>query len=123
MELIGNKLTCCSTLVKEFKNVVKLDLSKNRMREFYSLRSLTRLEKIVVNNNELAAFPIEICGMGALKDIHLNENQISAIPPEIVHNEGLLSLHASLNKITSIPTELFELKHLSELNLKSNYIK
>jgi len=110
------------TEIKRLDNLnqlIKLDLSYNKINEIKNIDSLINLQILALSNNQIT----EIKGLyklANLKELHLSSNKITEIK-SLENLVTLKELHLSSNKITEIKG-LNKLESLEELHLCSNKI-
>ncbi|UII77378.1 leucine-rich repeat domain-containing protein [Flagellimonas sp. HMM57] len=85
-----------------------------------SIRYLTKLESLSVQQNRLTSVPASIGNLKNLKVLNLVANSLSEIPAEIGNLTNLSELFISINRLTSLPKEIGNLKNLSYLELYKN---
>ncbi|XP_035213995.1 DISP complex protein LRCH3-like isoform X2 [Stegodyphus dumicola] len=129
----------------DLSDVVRADLSKNRLSElpeeicFYLLLeeldcynnvirsvpdaiiNLQSLVYINLSRNQLTVIPIALCHL-PLQVCILRNNRIVSIPEEISSMKCLKDLDVSCNEITIIPPQLGSVSTLQRLNLKRNLL-
>ncbi|KAG8197393.1 hypothetical protein JTE90_013514 [Oedothorax gibbosus] len=130
----------------DLSDVIKADLSKNRLSEvpeeicfcplledldcygnvirsipevIINLHSLAHLN---LSRNQLCVFPPSLCRLPLLQVLTLRNNRILAIPEEISHMKCLRDLDVSCNEITIVPPQLGSVTSLQRLNLKRNLL-
>ncbi|XP_054716017.1 DISP complex protein LRCH3-like [Uloborus diversus] len=126
-------------------DVVKVDLSKNRLSELpEEVCCYTLLEELDCYNNVIRSVPDAIIKLQSLAYLNLSRNQLTVIPLVLCHlplqvfilrNNRLVSipeeislmkclkdLDVSCNEITIIPPQLGSLSTLQQLNLKRNLL-
>lgn len=69
VELADNKITSCRPIAETFRHITRLEMSKNQVTDFSSLKQLARLEKVNFNNNLLKEFPEDLCEIKTLNEI------------------------------------------------------
>lgn len=87
-----------------------------------SIKYLTNLVKLEINNYDLQTIPIELSLLNNLVSIDLSDNKITFIPNEICHMQHLVTLNLHRNKIKSIPHDINHLTSLTDLDLSRNFI-
>ncbi|MHA1797490.1 MAG: leucine-rich repeat domain-containing protein [Candidatus Helarchaeota archaeon] len=119
------------------KNLKILSLEGNMITDLpSSIGNLTKLEKLILNNNQLSirSFPKSFASLSNLKELYLSEQDkrfkmlgvsktFHEIPKEIFQLFNLIHLDLSDNGIYVIPEQIGQLKNLIELNLSKNNIK
>ena len=132
-------------LVKKFKKLKKLVLSRNQIPFLpKEISAFQLLEVLKVDGNELATLPPEILELGALKSLSVAGNQLTELPAPLSRLTGLTKLNISANRIpdlpadfpkltrlvsikyatsmlTQWPTIIFEAKQLTHVNLNGSY--
>lgn len=131
-----------SSALKNPKQVQKLDLSRQKLKEFPieilqlnelrvlilagnkiksippEIGTLTKLEWLDLSNNKITELPKEISNLKNLKVIHINRNELITVPPEISQLERLELLDLWSNEIDSLPSEIGTMTNLKELDLR-----
>jgi len=105
--------------IVHFKNLVSLNLSKNKITDISILKELTRLKylDLSLNNiNDISA----LSGMAELKELYINNNKITDISA-LLDKPNLKHLDAARNNISDI-SSLGGLTNLEYLNLSDNKI-
>ena len=94
--------------------------------------TLTKLQKLDLSHNNLAAIPVEIFNLTALNELNLNNNSLVSLPQEIGKLTKLKSLSLKNNQIRvhhkvfseqnpqPLPASLFTDTPLIDLNLHGN---
>ena len=97
----SEEYTSLNEALKDPDNVYKLNLRKQKLKEF----------------------PMGILKLKNLRELNLNKNKIKIIPEEIYKLKNLRYLNLARNKITSIPVEFFKLVNLKVLIINENDIE
>ena len=106
-----------------FKNLKKLDLSQNKLKEIPSeIANLITLESLVFSDNEITSLPDELSKLSKLKVINLQNNPLSNIPKVIFQLKNLRLLQLSNTKIEKVDSEIGRLPNLEILDLSENNI-
>jgi Leucine-rich repeat (LRR) protein len=106
-----------------FKNLKRLDLSRNEITKTEGLESLNQLEELNLDNNRISKLE-NLSGLSNLKSLSLSSNQITKI--ENLNNlKNLESLQLSSNQIEKIDglLTLEGLRYLYLINNKINLIE
>lgn len=120
--LTGNGLTHIPS-ANWFAEVKTLELSQNRLSKLPALISLTKVESVTIDYNELSSFPIDLCSLLQLKQVSIRFNNITKVPDCICQLTSLESLWLNGNEIVSIPGCLFKMPNLETLFLPDNRIE
>jgi leucine-rich repeat protein SHOC2 len=140
-----NRLSILPNFLYDYKTVVLLDLTKNRLTDLENIgnmnsirflyagynrlesipESLTKLELSVLclNNNCLKSIPTSIGTIKTLTILKLENNRLKKIPDSITTLYKLESLDFSNNNITHIPKRIGGLKMLKNLTFTKNKIR
>ena len=115
--------------ISKFEDVVPklraLEIQENPItiiafKKFYPV-DMTSLS---LNNAQLASLPGKLfTSLSRLEKLELNENNLTRLPSEIGSLEKLVYLSVSRNKLESLPPEFKNLKSLRSLDLHSNNIR
>ncbi|XP_049326910.1 malignant fibrous histiocytoma-amplified sequence 1 homolog isoform X2 [Astyanax mexicanus] len=121
----GQKLrTLPSSLLDKGKDLVKVDLQRNRLRQVNGIAHLWNLVELNLSRNELVEFPLEIKDLGNLVKLYMNQNSIKIIPEEIFPSlKKLQFLKINTNRLTKLPSDLNRCQSLVYLNLSNNSLK
>jgi Leucine-rich repeat (LRR) protein len=68
---MGNRLTTTAALEK-YPNVLRAELSKNRIADFSALSRLRKLQRVVLSDNDIKEFPQELCAVPSLREVTIN---------------------------------------------------
>ena len=79
----------------------------------------TKIEHLILDNNELIEVPAEIGKLRNLKVLSLSNNKLQELPDQI-WKLNLRVLYLDKNKFTKIPSEIKDLAQLCFLNLATN---
>ena len=104
--------------------VRRLDLSDNQLSgEIPSeLGSLSNLEWLWLQRNQLSGVPPELGSLSNLERLHLSGNQLTQIPGELGKLSRLERLDLSDNQLSGVPPELGSLSNLTHLYLHDNQL-
>lgn len=104
-------------------SVFELNLKRAGLREFpVRILEFRNLEKLDMSRNKMIKLPVEINCLKNLIYLNLNHNRLDSVPKELGQLEKLETLILSRNRILELPAELGELCNLKELRLLSNGI-
>ncbi|MBD2636609.1 leucine-rich repeat domain-containing protein [Limnothrix sp. FACHB-881] len=100
-----------------------LDLSELGLTELpIELFSLTHLEELWLDNNQLTSIPEAIAQLQNLQQLWLDNNQLTSIPKAIAQLQNLQQLYLHNNQLTSIPEAIAQLQNLQTLVLTNNQL-
>eukprot|EP01095_Lingulamoeba_sp_RSL-Kostka_P015280 TRINITY_DN697_c0_g3_i2.p1 TRINITY_DN697_c0_g3~~TRINITY_DN697_c0_g3_i2.p1 ORF type:complete len:220 (+),score=29.70 TRINITY_DN697_c0_g3_i2:146-805(+) len=85
-----------------------------------SIVAMKNLTKIILYQNKITEFPIELCTMTQLNTLNLGYNKIPSLPEEIGNLTNLVYLSVSNNKLTSLPESFGDLIELKKCFLYEN---
>ncbi|MCK4934155.1 MAG: leucine-rich repeat domain-containing protein, partial [Simkaniaceae bacterium] len=85
-----------------------------------SLSSLTELNYLALNHNQLTSIPETFSSLTHLGVLYLGQNQLTTIPDSLSSLTGLWWLDLSHNQLTKIPEAFSSLTHLKQLELSQN---
>jgi len=122
IDLSGKRLTELPSQVLAFKNLISLDLSKNKLTSLPDSMLFKHIEVLNLTKNKLTVFPSVICQQTTLKQLFLGKNKLEALPSCIGQLTELIILDAWFNLITELPEDMSSLKKLRTLDLRGmNY--
>jgi Leucine-rich repeat (LRR) protein len=117
--LRGRKLDSIPAVIFGMKNLVHLDLSRNRIDSLPSeIGNLTALKHLELSGNRLEFLPEEIGKLSSLQTLGLNRNLIRQLPPSIGDLSELEVLELWDNELEDVPDELSKLQNLQLLELR-----
>jgi Leucine-rich repeat (LRR) protein len=123
LDLSGLGLKTLSVLPSELRGIVRLNLSRNRLKTIPdALFEATWLEVLDLGGNWLSELPAAIGRLDNLSRLDLSENQLTLIPPELFSCVELRDLSLYMNQITSLPAGSTPLHNLSRLDVSSNQL-
>lgn len=109
--------------LESLSNLQALKMNDNQLTELPAeLGNLSNLELLILNNNGLTGIPWELGNLYNLTGLHLNNNNLKEIPGELRKLSSLKYLDLGSNDLTNIPVELGYLFNLTSLNLKKNQL-
>jgi Leucine-rich repeat (LRR) protein len=104
--------------MKDPESVIKLDLSKNKLKDFpEDIRKLTNLQYLDLSKNKITSIPSWI---GELKDLQfliLSKNKIDSLPPEFGDLTHLKYFIMNRSELTRLPHTIGNLKELRYIDL------
>ena len=80
---------------------------------------LKNLTSILLNNNKLQRFPIEICQLSKLDAVDLSGNLIQTIPDSL-DTLQVIELNLNQNRLKSLPATLVKCERLKVLRVEEN---
>lgn len=117
-------ITPCTSMqeaLKDTANILKLDLSKQRLSEVpKGIRKLVHLQYLDLSKNKITTIPSWI---GELKDLQyliIYKNKIDSLPSQIGELSNLKYLIANRTNLETLPHSIGNLKELHTLDLWSD---
>ncbi|XP_070534918.1 leucine-rich repeat-containing protein 58-like [Ptychodera flava] len=123
--LSHNFISIIPRSIEQFKNLIELDVSSNRLKYISDeITSLSRLKKFTAKNNLLdnESFPKELGKCQQLEVVNLSGNQLTEFPMELTKILTLRELYLGGNHIGNLPVELDNLQNLEILYLGGNQL-
>ncbi len=112
------KLDTLPQALCKFKNIQKLDLSKNKLTHLPDfIKDFEYLTELNLDKNKFAIFPIQICSMKRLEKLIVSRNEFSSIPECIQYASNLNYLDLSDTPVTSFPEAFVLMSNLKTLIL------
>lgn len=101
--------------------VIKLDLTKKKLKEFpQEVFMFKNLQQLNLSNNRLTSIPENITDLKQLTYLNISNNKITVLPQNIGKFQKLNSFKMSQNKITELPQSFFYLTSLEIIDFYSN---
>ncbi|KAM6980609.1 malignant fibrous histiocytoma-amplified sequence 1 [Aplochiton taeniatus] len=125
-DLSGRKLKSLSQtpLLSQGQEARRVDLQRNKLKQFSGLSTLLYLQELNLSRNELVEFPTEVGSLHHLERLYMNQNSIKSIPEGVFSQLGKLQfLKLSTNRLTKLPADLIECRDLAYLNVSKNCLK
>ncbi|KAJ5070503.1 hypothetical protein M0811_10772 [Anaeramoeba ignava] len=109
----------------ELENLKGLDLSKNSISNISSsaLSSLTKLEYLFMDHNNISHVPSSIGALACLRILYMSSNKIQKLPDTFCVLEKLEEISLSSNLINVLPKDIGRLQNLSKLSLDNNNLR
>ena len=102
-------------------NLQRLFLDENQLTELPAeIGQLSKLSSLWVNHNQLTHLPAEIGRLSNLRSLSLGSNHLSQLPAEIGQLTNLLDLYLTDNQLAHLPVEIGRLDKLEYLYLSKN---
>ena len=122
LDLHDNCLTCVPYELASLQDLVRLDISRNKIERPLppNLGNLSRLVQLNANNNKLVLTGLEYSVPPNLGQLDLSFNHIPEVPPSFGAMKKLQVLNLSQNKVTSIAIELSFCSALQDIDLSHN---
>jgi Leucine-rich repeat (LRR) protein len=106
------------------KSVIKLDLSKQGLKEFpVEVFNFVNLQQLNLSNNKISSLPENIADLKNLSFLDVSKNKLTALPRGIGNFKNLNSFKMSQNKISELPEEFFKITSLEIIDFYSNPLK
>lgn len=102
------------------EKVIRLDLSKNKLKEVPDLRQFTNLRELNLSRNKLDSLPDWIVELEKLERLSLDRNKLEHFPNALCELAELQVLVISRNMISWLPECMGQLKELQMLDAWSN---
>ena len=119
LKITRQKLTHFPKEIFRYKNLVALDLSKNKIKNIPdSISVFYQLEFVNLRKNNFEVFPESLFQLKKIKEIVISSNQIGFIPDAISLCTQLRKLDLYNNPISDLGHGLQDLKNMEELDLK-----
>ena len=103
----------------KFKNIMYLDLSKNKLTQTNGLEHFKQLRYLNLEKNKFEYFPFPICQLTELETLILNRNNISVIPVCIEYCQNLKYLDLWGTTVSGLPIEMVHIKTLEKIDLSA----
>ena len=114
LDLHHNDIAVLPRCISSFTNLIKLDISNNRMAYLSpALTQLTQLQTFYAKNNSFTdeAIPKDLGRMRRLEVVNLSGNQLTKFPMQFTELLNLRALYLGANTIECVPAEI---KNLSK---------
>ncbi len=122
LDLNRNQLTTIPLEIFQFKNLVELNLERNKLDSLPNKFVFPNLTVLNLSKNRFKDFPEVICENVQLQQLFIGKNKLSAFPGSIGNLSELIILDAWYNTISEIPESILNLKKLTTLDLRGmNY--
>lgn len=118
LDLSKRRLTEIPPAIYQFKNLVELNLSQNKLVTLPDDFYFPKLEVLNIEKNNLDTFPACICKLTTLKNLYLGRNEIKSIPECIGALQNLVTLDVWFNLISDLPQALTTMKNLRYMDLR-----
>lgn len=125
-DLSGRKLKSLSQtpLLSQGLAASRVDLQRNKLKQFTGLSKLLCLKELNLSRNELVEFPTEVGSLLHLEKLYMNQNSIRSIPEGVFSQLAKLQfLKLSTNRLAKLPVDLSQCRSLTYLNLSKNCLK
>lgn len=84
-----------------------------------ALSQLVNLKKVLLSNNQIAEFPVQLCGLRHLDLVDLSRNKLTAIPSAVGTLQAV-ELNVNQNQVAVLAEELAECPRLKVLRVEEN---
>lgn len=119
LDLSKQKLKELPGEVHQFKNLITLNLEKNKLKSLPEMRHFKKMEELNISNNKFKNFPIALTEIYSLKKLDVGGNDIVDLPKEILRLKSLEYFSAWGNDFTEIPVYIKEMQHLKEIDFRA----
>ena len=124
LELRENSLTTLPDWIADLKQLVLLDVSRNRLLDLpEALNKLTRLQSLKASSVHLKAPPEWISNLTQLKHLDLSRSHLTDLPEALGELKRLQLLNVSANQLSRVPKSIGRLNRLEELLLFGNSLE
>lgn len=120
LDFYDNRINHISSHLNEFKDLVNLDLSFNKIKNIKNIDQLTKVENLYFIQNKISEIK-NIKTLKSLKNLELGGNKIDVISDELLHLDKIEKLWLGKNRILQIEN-LTNLTNLKVLSIQSNRI-
>jgi hypothetical protein len=105
------------------ENITTFEFKGHQELFFFLMNRLKAVQTVILKENDLLHFPMQILNFKNLISLDLSGNLLSAIPSAFSKIKNLENLDLSANKLTYLPDTFEGLKKLKNLNLADNTFK
>lgn len=121
IDLSNQGLTEIPSYVYECRNLKKLNLSNNEIKEIpIELSMLKYLKNLDISNNKITQLYSKTFDLRNLTSLNLNNNKIRTLPKQIGNLPKLNTLLIAGNLLDKLPDEIENLTNLKALNISKN---
>jgi Leucine-rich repeat (LRR) protein len=122
IDLSGNRLKTIPTALMQFKNLIELDLSRNKLTALPEDFLFPNIEVLNLTKNDFEVFPEAICSNTSLRQLLMGKNKLSTLPTCIGNLTDLVTLDIWFNQVIDLPESLTQLKKLKTIDFRGmNY--
>lgn len=122
LDMSRSKLTEIPVELFQFKNLVELNLSKNKLTSLPSEFIFEHLEVLHLTKNKFEDFPTVLCKNRTLKQLFFGKNSLSELPECIGELTNLVILDVWFNTVSILPESMIKLRKLRSFDLRGmNY--
>lgn len=124
LKLSGYNLFTIPNCIGRLKTLVKLDLSKNQLRELPdSIVGMDSLRFLILADNQFEKLPASVGALKSLREIDVSRNNLTRVPDALGRLVWLQRLNLSTNQISDLPKTLADCISLRTLYLDENQFK
>jgi Leucine-rich repeat (LRR) protein len=106
---------------RKYSSLKSLDLSRNNLTRFPTLRGTSKLRRLVLTDNQLTLEDLRR-GLPKLEELVMTTNKVRHLPPVVGQFTGLRKLNLNANQIETLPKEIGALQNLEQLSLYKNNV-
>ncbi|NGX56340.1 MAG: Outer membrane protein YopM [Candidatus Anoxychlamydiales bacterium] len=119
-----SNLTCFPEEIKKFRNLEKLILNNNLIKNVPSwIKDLKNLKVLYLNNNLIKNLPEEIGDLKKLEEFSIRKNHLKKLPQSFTELNNLFLLDLYFNGLKHFPDQIKNLSKLQSLNISGNEIE
>ena len=118
LEIIACCLDRFPRQILQLRSLRRLNLSHNNLTSIPSIESLSMLEELYLDNNEIERIPSTIGELHKLRVLELSCNSLARIPKTVYQLRNLEFLGACGNQLRTIAKDIVGLRKLKYLLLK-----
>lgn len=125
IQAVGLALNRIDRRILQLKNIQKIDLSKNCIKEIPLCIKDVKLVELKLSGNKILEFPEEICSgelAASLKVLDLARNELAFLPHKFSSLKALVQLRLDCNKLQMLPRTFGKMASLKYLSASNNQL-
>lgn len=125
VEVVGLALIRMDRRILQLKNIQKIDLSNNCIKDIPECIKDVRLVELKLSGNKVSQFPETICSgefAESLKVLDLARNELAYLPHKFPGFKALVRLKLDCNKLQMFPRTLGKMASLKYLSASNNQL-